>query len=189
MMEQSNNQSSFVRIFLKVIRFVGIYLLSILSVYLLGKNGAFANDKPEMSPIIFLLCLMIIAPLVWALSKSFLKGFVRFALVIGVLIVIVRIPNKTESPNALSSSSAQGASSYVGSYSADENGIQVKIMVSPNKWYGEVIEGTTGGLISNEGGDVSDNSLYDQYGTEIGEIRNNSVIMSIQGQRVRLVKD
>jgi len=188
-MEQSNNQSSFVRIFLKVVRFIGIYLLSILSVYLLGKNGAFANDKPEMSPIIFFLCSMIIAPLVWALSKSFLKGFVRFALVIGVLIVIVRIPKKSESPNALSSSAAQGASNYVGSYSADENGIQVKIMVGPNKWFGEVIEGTTGGLISNEGGDVSDNALYDQYGTEIGEIRGNSVIMSIQGQRVRLEKD
>lgn len=101
----------------------------------------------------------------------------------------VRLPKKTESPNALSSSSAQGASNYVGSYSADENGIQVKIMVGPNKWYGEVIEGTTGGLISNEGGDVSDNALYDQYGTEIGEIRGNSVIMSIQGQRVRLVRD
>ena len=101
----------------------------------------------------------------------------------------VRIPKKSESPNALSSSAAQDASNYVGSYSADENGIQVKIMVGPNKWYGEVIEGTTGGLISNEGGDVSDNVLYDQYGTEIGEIRGNSVIMSIQGQRVRLEKD
>jgi hypothetical protein len=101
----------------------------------------------------------------------------------------VRIPKKSESPNALSSSAAQGASNYVGSYSADENGIQVKIMVGPNKWYGEVIEGRTGGLISNEGGDVSDNALYDQYGTEIGEIRGNSVIMSIQGQRVRLVRD
>lgn len=106
-----------------------------------------------------------------------------------VLVVAQKGLQKNDNSNAFSVTSSQNSLNYIGTYSTDENGVQVKIVVSPNKWYGEVIEGTTGGLISNEGGDVSNNSLYDQYGNEIGEIQGEEIKMAIQGQRVRLKKD
>lgn len=96
---------------------------------------------------------------------------------------------KNDNSNVFSVTPSQNSLNYIGTYSTDENGVQVKIVVNPNKWYGEVIEGTTGRLISNEGGDVSNNSLYDQYGNEIGEIQGGEIKMNIQGQRVRLKKD
>ena len=186
-MEQSNTQSTFVRILLKIARFIGIYILGIGILFVLGKVGAI--DKFIKNPLLFL-ALALLAPLVWAVSKKFLQGFIRYAAVLFIAWVLP-IPayqdRKAYSPNTEEEEAS--SISYAGSYSADENGVQVKVVVSPNKWYGEVIEGTTGGLISNEGGDVSNNSLYDEYGTAIGEINGNEITMSIKGQRVRLKKD
>ncbi|MFN8303227.1 MAG: hypothetical protein U0U46_12090 [Saprospiraceae bacterium] len=186
-MEQSQPQSSSSRLF-KTFRFIGIYVLSVLIFYLLGGKGLGIITGANVNPLLLLICGLIVFPLTWALSKNFFIGFIKYAILL-VLLVFVDKGLKNSHNSDLSSDSPNASSSYVGNYSADENGVQVKIVVSPNKWYGEVIEGTTGRLISNEGGDVSNNSLYDQYGNEIGEIGDNQIKMSIQGQRIRLTKN
>lgn len=184
-MDQPKVQSRFVRISLKIARFIGIYVLAVAIVLFLSKKELFANIK--INPVIILLYFFVALPLVWALSKNFLAGLVRYALLIGLGLLINQL-SPTDNANASNDSSADSFN-YVGNYAADENGVQVKMIVSTNKWYGEAIEGTTGGLISSESGDVIDKALYDQYGTEIGQIRNGEIRVTIQGQYIRLKKD
>lgn len=106
----------------------------------------------------------------------------------GVVLVIDNVwPEAGNS--SLSGNSSQTSGDYTGRYSGNDNGIDVEIVVGQDRWYGEVIEGTTGSLISNEAGEVTNGSLYDQYGTEIGEINGSVLKVSIQGQRIRLKKN
>ena len=185
-MEQSTAQSPLVRRFLKILRFTGIYLLGITIVYMLAKENLFSNA--DLNPVLIFLYLFIVVPLVWALSKNFFAGFGKYAVLIGIMMLISRVPSKYYTSGS-SDESSQSALGYVGNYSADENGIQVKVMVAPTRWYSEVIDGSTGNLITSEGGEINDKSLYDQYGNELGKIEGNRLNISIQGQLVRLKKD
>ncbi|MBL7784001.1 MAG: hypothetical protein JNM22_22385 [Saprospiraceae bacterium] len=185
-MEQSATRSRFVRVLLKIARFVGIYLLSFGIVYFLGRKGVFANG--HFDPALFFLLIVLVLPLVWALSKNFFAGFIKYAVLIGVVLVIDNVwPEGGLS--TVSGDSFQNSGDYTGRYSGNDNGIDVEIVVGQDRWYGEVIEGTTGSLISNEAGEVTNGSLYDQYGTEIGEINGSVLKVSIQGQRIRLKKN
>lgn len=186
MMEQSSTQSPFIRTVLKILRFIGIYLISAVIIYFLGRQNLLTNL--DLNPIVLLLGYFIALPLVWALAKNFFAGFARYALLIGLLLIVNRVIPESNSPNT-SNDSDQGQLNYIGTYAADENGVQVKVVTGPNKWYGEVIEGTTGRLISSEGGEVNNKLLYDEYGNEIGEFQGSSLNVTIQGQRVRLKKE
>lgn len=185
-MEQSSPQSPFVRTVLKILRFIGIYLFSAFIIYFLGRQNLLANL--DLNPIVLLLGYFIALPLVWALAKNFFAGFVRYALLIGLLLIVNRVMPESNSQNT-SNDSDQSQLNYIGTYAADENGVQIKVVTGPNKWYGEVIEGTTGRLISSEGGEVNNKLLYDEYGNEIGEFQGSSLNVTIQGQRIRLKKE
>ena len=155
-------------------------------IYFLGRMNIFANSRFD-SLWLFLFILLVL-PLVWALSKNFFTGFVKYALSVCVVLVIGTVWPEIDSLS-VSTDSSQNSGSYVGRYSGEDNGVLVEIVVGADRWYGEVIEGNTGSLISNEAGEVSNNSLYDQYGNEIGEISGSVLKMSIQGQRIRLKKN
>ena len=185
-MEQSTAQSPLVRRFLKILRFIGIYLLGFIIVYLLSRENLFSSA--DLNPVLLLVYLFIVVPLVWAFSKSFFAGFVKYAVMIGIMMLVSRVPSKYYTSGS-SDESAQSALGYVGNYSANENGIQVKIMVTPTRWYSEIIDGSTGNLITSEAGEINEKSLYDQYGIELGKIEGNRLNISIQGQLVRLKKD
>jgi hypothetical protein len=185
-MEQSTTQSRFSRILVKIARFIGVYLLCFGIVYFLGRKGVFANG--HFDPALFFLLVVLVFPLVWALSKNFFAGFIKYAVLIGVMIAIDNVwPEGGLS--TVSADSSQSSGNYIGRYSGNDNGIDVEIVVGQDRWYGEVIEGTTGSLISNEAGEVKNGLLYDQYGNEIGEFSGNVLKMSIQGQRIRLKKN
>lgn len=185
-MSQSQNQSPTVSTFRKILRFIGIYLSGVAIIYFLGKQGFFINIK--INPVLLLLCFFIVLPLVWALSKNFFAGFIKYALLLGAIILISRVSSKTDNSNA-SNNSSQDSFNYIGKYSAEENGIQVKIVLGPEKWYGEVIEGTTGGLISSERGKVNDKSLYDEHRLFIDELLYNKRVIKIVGWRVQMYEN
>lgn len=185
-MEQSATRSRFIRVLVKIARFIGIYLLSTCILYFLGQREAFSNMS--FDPTLLFLFVFLVPPLVWALSKNFFTGFIKYAVFVGIVVVIGNAwPEGGIS--AVSGDSSQNSDDYTGRYSGNDNGIDVEIVVGQDRWYGEVIEGTTGSLISNEAGEVTNGSLYDQYGTEIGEINGSVLKVSIQGQRIRLKKN
>lgn len=183
-MEQPTQTTS-PSIYFRIFRFVGIYVLAVSLIVILAKKELFVNVK--INPIFLFLYLAIFLPLVWSLSKNFLVGFVKYALLLGAILIIGRVLPEGRNSNTFGTTNDN--INYEGRYSGDENGIQIKLIVGNTKWYGEVIEGNTGGLISNQSGEVKNNKLFDQYDNEIGEIRNNKITISIQGQRVKLTKD
>lgn len=186
MVEQSSTRSPFIRTCLKISRFIGIYLLSGFIVYFLGRQNLLANI--DLNPVLLLIGFFIALPLVWALSKNFLAGFMRYALLLGLIILISKVLPENN-PTSSSESSTQDPINYIGTYSTDENGVQIKLIAGPNKWYSEIIEGITGQLISSAGGEISNNLLYDEYGNEIGEFGRRDLKITIQGQLVRLKKE
>jgi hypothetical protein len=96
-MEQSQNQSSISKFFFKTLRFLGIFLLNILIVYSLGANGLGVINKIEIEPVFLFSALFIVLPLVWAFSKTFILGFIRY---VAIFIAIVLIG--TQSPGTIS---------------------------------------------------------------------------------------
>ena len=185
-MEQSATRSPFVRVLVRVARVSGIYCLSLFILYFLAQKGFLPNGN--LDPALLFIVITIIPPLLWALSKKFFAGFIKFAISVGIIIAIGNVWPE-DGTSSLSGNSSQTSGDYTGRYSGNDNGINVEIVVGQDRWYGEVIEGTTGSLISNEAGEVTNGSLYDQYGTEIGEINGSVLKISIQGQRIRLKKN
>ena len=185
-MEPDNNQSPFVRILIKIARFIGIYLLSVSIIYFLGQKGLFLNLK--FSPILFFLFAFVLLPLVWALSKNFFAGFLKYALLTGGILAIAHLWPKPDN-SITSNDSSQDSFSYVGRYSVNENGILVEIVAGTDTWYGKTIEGTTGGLINRLSGSIRNNLLYDEFNNEVGEIRKDELIITLDGFRLRLKKN
>lgn len=182
-MENSNIKTPKYRTFLRVLRFIGTYALAISIILMLSKQELFVDFK--INPFIIFFGIFVFLPLTWSLSKNFFWGFVRFALSLSVFLFVGQHFSKNENDGGSINSLTEN---HVGRYSSNENGIMVEVVVGSDSWYGEVIEGNTGRLISNESGRVADAVLYDQYNNEIGTVSKARLSLSIQGQRVRLTK-
>jgi len=185
-MEQSTNQSPYIRISLIIARFVGIYMLGI-AIFLGLVRVQVISTSAFYSFQTVLVTLFFATPLIWSLSGDFKTGFSRYATVLGLIIIFSKSNASSSSKN--SSGTSEETISYIGNYSGEDNGVGIKVMIGTDSWYGEVFEGTSGGLISTESGNFVDGKLYDSYENEIGSLQGSTLRITIQGQRVRLTKD
>lgn len=185
-MEQTKSTSPTVRTLLRIGRFIGVYFLGITIFLMLFRFKIFRVSESTSQSSLFLISVFS-TPLIWAFSSNFFKGLARFTVMMLVVMYINKEPLLKSSQGSIEAS--KGPTSYVGTYSGEDNGVEVKILVSPDRWYGEVIEGVTQQVISSEGGPLENKSLYDDYGNEIGSIQGDILRATIQGQRIRLTKD
>lgn len=183
-MEKFNSKNLYNNPISKVLRFIALYAFGFLIIRILNKETHIL-DNLSLKPIIIVpICLLL--PLIWALSRNFIKGALIFLSSLFILYIVTPLVfSKTKTINSETLNIQQN---YNGIYTSNENGLRVNIIINDSTWNGEVIEDNTGSTISSEYGQFKDGKLYDKYDNEIGNTLDNSIYVTIAEKRVHLDK-